>query len=430
MVRNIKFILLFCLCFLSIFLFWNFYHVESKKIPAIAIKGDLKIGTWESHVIDHPNRQNGSLGIGDLDNDGLVDVVIALGNRNDPQPTDGIYWYQSPNWKFRRLSDPAYPVRWSLSLTTGDVDNDGDLDVVALSFDLSKVYLAINPGNDEVFKPWSTIVVKDSSESHRDGERVELVDIDKDGYKDIVFPRGQPKEIRVLFNPSGKVYNRWDDKLIGVHAGADAHDVLAADIDKDGDLDIVAASGGGTPGVGAVYWYEHPDNNARRGIWHRHKISSVSTNYAGLQIDDIDKDGWQDIFVTSSHGNPGEVMWYKNPGPSSQEWQLFVIDVQFAPHAALAFDVDGDGENEFWVPDSACCNSDIKGGIVIYKPIDASKNQWEKHEVASTPQLCRQSRAVDMDLDGDLDVVCEAANNNLDEPRERELIWWENKTNS
>ena len=95
-----------------------------------------------------------------------------------------------------------------MALATGDVDDDDDIDVVALSFDNSNVYLALNPSNEggDVNQPWRTLVILESPGVHRDGERVEVVDIDGDGYKDVVFPRGLPGEkgVRILFNPDGK----------------------------------------------------------------------------------------------------------------------------------------------------------------------------------------------------------------------------------
>ena len=375
---------------------------------------------WKRHSIGIPDRA--TISVSDLNGDGMTDVVVSQGRRNNPKPSDGVYWFEAPDWNYQRLSDPSKPIRWSLSQTVGDIDNDGDVDVIALSFDYSNVYLSINPGPALVNEPWPTIIIKSATKSHRDGERVELVDIDNDGYLDVLFPRGSPKEVRVLFNPSGVVTDVWKDKYIGAHDGSDAHDVLGVDIDKDGDLDVVVASGDGTPGTGSVYWYEHPDGNPRDGSWLRHKVSSNSTNYGGLQIYDVDKDGRQDILVTESHGSPGDIMWYKNPSDSTLNWTKFIIGKQYAPHAGLIVDVDNDGDKEYWVPDTGCCGGTPKGGIVLFEIGGDPKKPWNKNVVAASPQLCRQSRAADMDNDGDLDVVCGVPNTS----GPQEVLWWEN----
>jgi len=410
---------------------------------------------WVRHEIaTNIKRGNGSMAIGDMNRDGKTDVLICLGRRNTPQPSDGIWWFEAPDWTLRRISDPNSPIRWSLALTTGDIDNDGDMDVVALSFDDSNVYLAINPLNNggDLNKPWQTIKILESPGIHRDGESVELVDIDNDGYKDVLFPRGRPAEVRVLFNPSGVPTNFWVNKFIGVHGGSDAHDVFYADLDLDGDIDIISASGDQT-WLGRVFWYEQPDGDPRYGNWERHLISGgILTskllsvipnsgflsrlsryvgyaNYGGLQIDDIDKDGRPDVLVTEAHGTPGKVMWFKNPEPSDTKWICNIIGSQNFPHAGLSFDVDGDGRNEYWVPDSSHALKGQfgyrTGGIVYYKLINEKNNEWAKHVVALPPVVGRKCRAVDMDGDGDMDVVSTADHM----PLENSMVWWENRNN-
>ncbi len=387
---------------------------------------------WVKHEIaTYIKRGNGSMAIVDMNRDGETDVVICLGKRNTPQLSDGIWWFEAPDWKCRRISDPSLPIRWSLSLTAGDVDNDGDLDIVALSFDNSNVYLAVNPlaqgGN--IRNTWETEIILKSHGIHRDGERVELSDIDGDGYNDVIFLRGSPKEVHVLYNPEGKVSNEWQDEIIGIHGGSDAHDVMTADIDLDGDLDIIAASGDQT-WKGKVYWYEHPDGCKRKGNWTRHKVSSSNANYGGLQIDDVNQDGRLDILVTEAHGTPGKVMWFKNPKPSDTKWICNIIGSQNFPHAGLLLDVDGDGKNEYWVPDSSHALKGQfgyrTGGIVYYKLINGKDNEWAKHVVALPPVVGRQCRAVDMDGDGDMDVVSTADNM----PSSNSLVWWENRNNN
>lgn len=382
---------------------------------------------WVQHKIySNIPRGNGSLAIADINGDQKIDILFCLGIRNTPKSSDGIYWLEGPNWALRRISNPSTPIRWSLSLSTDDIDNDGDIDVVALSFDNSNVYLALNPlsqGGD-INEPWPTKIILNSPGIRRDGERVELTDIDQDGYKDVIFLRGKPPEVHILFNPTEKIADSWEDKIVGIHGGSDAHDVYTADVDLDGDLDIITASGDQT-WKGSVFWFENPNGLSKEKGWRRHKISSHNANFGGLQIADVNQDSFPDILVTESHGTPGHVMWYQNPILSSKkQWRQYKIDQQNFPHAGLLFDVNGDGKKEYWVPD-ATHDGRKKGGIVYYQLIDAKNNQWSKHIVAYPPEVGRQCYAYDMDNDGDLDVISTAELDKVS--KMNSIVWWENK---
>lgn len=409
-------------------------RAESQSVPEIDHSG-----RWKRHLIDAKVfRDHGhSVEVADLNGDGRPDALIAFGARRLARPADGVYWYEAPKdarsgrWVRRRLTAPALPIRWCMAVAVGDMDNDGDLDVVALSFNEASVYLAINPlkqGGD-INRPWRTVKILDSSHGGRDGERIELVDIDGDGFRDVVFPRGAPAEVHVLFNPSGKLAGKWQDKIVGGHGGSDAHGILCADLDLDGDLDLVAASGDGSRS-GKVYWYEHPGNDPRGGKWRRHQASRYEMNYGALQIDDVDQDGRPDILVTEAHLTPGKMMWFKNPQPSRGGWRRFVIGTQTFPHEALSLDIDGDGHKEYWVGDASHDRSGgfghRNGGIVYFHMTDDPTRPWTKIRVAAAPEVGRQCRAVDIDGDGDLDIVSTA--DHFQDKHTISVVWWENKT--
>lgn len=395
---------------------------------------------WIRHTVDkNVNRDHGhSINVGDLNQDGIIDILIAQGERRNFKCSDGIYWYEATvyhkqkKWQRYRLSDPKLPIRWSMATAVGDMDNDDDLDIIALSFNNSNVYLCINPliqGKD-IYAPWETIIVLESPGIHRDGERVELVDFDKDGFLDILFPRGKPHEVHIIFNPGGKIYQKWNDTIIGSHGGSDAHDVFPSDIDCDGDIDVFVASGDKEK-FGDIFWFENPNTFPIKKPWNRYKISQYSSNYGALQVNDINMDGKPDIFATQAHGTPGKVMWFKNHENPQKKWLGFTIDTHNFPHAGLAFDADGDFQAEYWVADASHDLSGRygrrSGGIVYYKVKNIGLNQWTKHRVAHPPEVGRQCRAIDVDNDGDLDVISTA-----DHDMKKHLIsvvWWENKLN-
>jgi hypothetical protein len=393
---------------------------------------------WKCHVIDaHVKREHGaSLSIGDMDNDGKTDVLIAFGYRWIPKGTDGVYWYKCPadprngNWERFRISDPQYPIRWSLATSVADMDNDGDLDVIALSRQKSNVYLMVNPlmEGGAIDKPWETLLVLNTPNEHRDGERIELVDINNDGFRDIIFPRGKPTEVHILLNPQGNIREKWAAHTIGNHGGADAHDVYARDMDNDGDLDIITATGDRT-WSGNIYIFENPNTFPLLTEWKRYEISPQEANYGALDIDDIDGDGWLDIIATEAHGIPGKIQWFQNPHAMNNLWKMYTIDLQNYPHAGFCVDIDGDGQKEYWIPDASFYGvgrySIATGGIVYYSKDDISLHKWTRHRVAYAPIVGRQARSADIDFDNDLDIISTADHDKR--YGDLSIVWWENK---
>jgi hypothetical protein len=169
--------------------------------------------------------------------------------------------------------------------------------------------------------------------------------------------------------------------------------VAAADINRDGQTDIVAGA----------FWFEAP-------AWLPHEIAvpvkynpsnSFSNSFLNFVLD-VDQDGWVDQLRISLPGE--EAVWYHNPGKTSRHWEMHMI-IAHAGNESPAFeDVDGDGRADL------ICNDPVAGEMLwIQAPLKKGDTSWQRHVIAKgTPGTDRYTHGlghIDMNDDGRKDIL-------------------------
>jgi len=177
--------------------------------------------------------------------------------------------------------------------------------------------------------------------------------------------------------------------------------VRSADMDNDGDKDIVA--GGGR----ALFVYEN--DGGPPDTWHRHGTAANgldSTNNIGSNgavLYDVDKDGYIDVVGAKYYLELG---WWKNPGTlSDSKWQFTKLaDENYYLHDLMLADLDNDGKKEEFVA-NLIDGSNIK--INWYRP--KTSGLWDRYAIESGRTHGNNNHAGldygDIDMDGNTDIA-------------------------
>jgi hypothetical protein len=116
--------------------------------------------------------------------------------------------------------------------------------------------------------------------------------------------------------------------------------VDAADIDDDGDIDVLGAAGFGG---NTTAWFENTDGAGT--VWNQTTLSNTFQLAVGIHASDVDGDGDQDILGASFGAFPsgagGRVVWWEN----GAGWTLHPVDNSYLGAVGVySGDVDGDGD--------------------------------------------------------------------------------------
>jgi hypothetical protein len=326
-----------------------------------------------------------SIALGDIDSDGDLDVVVGnASQQNMAYLNDGYGDFTGGATAFGTGSDGT------LSMVVADMDADGDLDLLTGNGGQQNVvYLNNGAGN----------YVTNSSSNFGTGSdgtwSVALGDVDGDGYLDLVT--GNDNQQNAVYLNDGAGNFSWPGSARNFGTGSDTtYSVALGDIDNDDDLDIVT----GNDGEQSAVYLNDGAGNFPAGSARYFGTDTDSTLSAALG--DVNGDGYLDIVT----GNGEQNVVYLNDGTGRFDWsgsaRFFGTGTDETWSVAVG-DVDSDGDL-----DIATGN----GGLLLRQNIvylnDGSGDfDWpgSTRPVGISGDRSWSVALGDIDGDGDLDII-------------------------
>jgi len=346
----------------------------------------LSTSTWSSQNIDSNHNDVRTINILDITGDGLNDILTGSYAGNVINVYENSNSNKGSSWTKRGLISVTNPF----FIRTRDFNGDNKTDIIVGGGSGVCEFAVYTQGS--TYTSWTknsvtTAVINPIAFA--------ILDLDKDNDLDFMVAGTTGSQLVIVqtLSKSPATFNiRW----LADGGVKDIRDIDFTDLDDDGDMDMVLCA----YSTGWIGWWEN-DGTPFNGAGGLFRIGAIG-NAIKIMFADVDGDGDKDVVGLSSSR---VLYWWENTGNLKAAWPGRQIANNIdSPYGMYAGDFTGDGKADVvtssYVGYTNCY-------VRLYKcptnPLTAGN--WQYNNIATGLSYLKNCWADDMNLDGDLDVL-------------------------
>jgi len=317
------------------------------------------------------NLSSASGALADFNNDNNLDLVV-MGTTNDSEAATELYTNNGTTLKYNSTWTTDVTRKQTGSIAVGDIDLDGDVDMVLCGADESdgsgtQTNVYINSGS-----AFSESTSWQGNLTQMYNGDIILGDLNNDTYLDLFMigtdeDSNQIAEVYIS-NGTGFNYNvTFSSNLRTYQSGSYQPYATFVDMDNDNDLDLVVQGNVGGTGFDVYF------NNVTHLVYNASWTSGLTIQNGPLYPGDYNNDGTVDILSVSTDSATQEIILYNNTGNS------LVVDVVYDKlltnvGSGSGFFMDVDNDNNLDMITSGTTTGTTKSAAVYLNKRSSNNN--------------------------------------------------------
>ncbi|MBL7784340.1 MAG: VCBS repeat-containing protein, partial [Chitinophagales bacterium] len=233
-----------------------------------------------------------------------------------------------------------------------------------------------------------------------------IADFDNDSDNDIITADSWFSEAVKYVNDGYGNFSAASSGSVGTLSSP----AFASDLDQDGDIDVLKISAY----YGRVYVCT---NDGSANFVTTQLVADIDGEIIDANISDIDNDGDDDLLYAYDEN---KIAWRTNNGDGTFSEEHFVTTIDAPPFTIAIVDVNNDGNKDIatFIEDAGLTISNI--GAMNWYANDGNGNFADTQTATFTNNFPVKTNSIDMDSDGDEDIVAACAHWS-------KLVWYENE---